>query len=118
MSRLLDAIKTDIRFLKSHTLQPAWYKVLKVFILLAFLIGYWVLFGFTRTAILLVIFALLSLIVHMVYRIKTKTWTQNWRDLVVVQQNGASHPHRIGALYYLIVILNAAIAALAGQLAG
>ncbi len=117
MSRLLDAIKTDIRFLKSHTLQPAWYKVLKVFILLAFLIGYWVLFGFTRTAILLVIFALLSLIVHMVYRIKTKTWTQNWRDLVVVQQNGATHPNRIGVFYYVVVALNAAISVLASQLA-
>lgn len=33
MSNLLDEIKLDLHFLKSHTLQPKWFKVLKVFYL-------------------------------------------------------------------------------------
>lgn len=40
MIRLIDEIKYDLAFLRSHTLQPKWFKVVKVFILLGFLGGY------------------------------------------------------------------------------
>ena len=39
MSRLLEEIKTDLTFIRGHTLQPGWFKVLKVFILLAAIAG-------------------------------------------------------------------------------
>ena len=40
MTKLIREINHDLSFIKSHTLQPRWYKVLKVLILLAFLVGY------------------------------------------------------------------------------
>jgi hypothetical protein len=43
MARLFNEIKDDVSFIKSHTLQPKWYKVLKIFILLVFG-SYWYLF--------------------------------------------------------------------------
>lgn len=32
MSKLLAEIKHDLNFIKSHTLQPRWFKVLKIFV--------------------------------------------------------------------------------------
>ena len=40
MNSLLDEIKVDLAFVRSHTLQPTWYKALKVVILVGFLSGY------------------------------------------------------------------------------
>jgi len=51
MSKLIQAIKDDLSFIKSHTLQPQWYKILKVFILIGFLVGYHGLFGLWKTVI-------------------------------------------------------------------
>ena len=53
LAGLFDGIKYDFRFVKTHTLQPEWYKILKVFILLGFLAGYSLLFGPTKTLLFL-----------------------------------------------------------------
>lgn len=108
MSRFLRGLKTDIHFIRSHTLQPGWYKHLKVLLLLGFLLAYLGLFGLRRTAIFVAAFLLLSLAVHLVYRTMTKTWTRSWLDFVVVQEGGAPVPRRIGLFYYSVVALNAA----------
>jgi hypothetical protein len=50
MTHLLDEIKIDVAFVRSHTLQPKWYKALKVVILAGFLAGYGYLFGLARLA--------------------------------------------------------------------
>ena len=63
MTKLLDEIKHDLNFIKSHTLQPKWYKILKVFMLLGFLVGYACLFGTLKTV---VFFAMLSLAISQV----------------------------------------------------
>ena len=68
MSNLLEEIKLDVNFVKSHSLQPKWYKVLKVVMLAGFVVGYGYLFGLARTAVFLVSFLLLSLAVHLTYR--------------------------------------------------
>lgn len=115
MPKLLHEIKTDVRFARSHTLQPGWYKVLKVFLLFGFLIGYWALFGLARTVIFLLVFLLLSLAVHIIYRTMTKTWTQNWLDFTAAGPDGTA-PRRIGPYYYLAVAFNACIAIAISQL--
>ena len=39
MRKLLYGIKYDFSFIKSHTLQPGWWKVMKIFVILVFLAG-------------------------------------------------------------------------------
>jgi hypothetical protein len=56
------------------------------------------------------------LIVHFIYRSKTKRYTANWLDFVV--NKGGEKPQRIGKVYYPIIILNAAIAFIISQLLG
>lgn len=45
MKKLLKEIKDDAIFIRSHTLQPKWYKIFKVFMILGFLGGHLFLFG-------------------------------------------------------------------------
>jgi Ca2+-dependent lipid-binding protein len=112
MSKLLDELKYDLDFIGSHTLQPGWYKILKVFILLGVIAAYWILFGFIRTIVFLSIFLFLSLAVHFLYRIKTKKYTQSWLDFVVVE----GKTRRIGRYYYAMIIINMILAVLISQL--
>lgn len=109
MRNLLDEIKYDLNFLKSHTLQPKWFKIFKVFILIGFSVGYCFLFGLTAMALFLVTFISLMLVVHFTYRIKTNKFTTNWLDFVVVGDNGEQKTKRIGKYYYPVVIVNAII---------
>ena len=99
MNKLLDEIKFDAKFIKGHQLQPRWYKILKVFLILGFLVGYGVLFGSKKTLIFCGVFFTLSFLVHMVYRINTKKYTQNWLDFEVVEVDGVEIPQRIGIYY-------------------
>ena len=115
MTKLLREVKHDVRFVKSHTLQPRWYKVLKVFILLAFLVGYYALFGILKTLVFVAVFILLSFVVHMIYRVKTERWTTSWLDFVVIEENGERRPERIGKFYYSAVVLNALLALVISQ---
>ena len=65
LKKLIDGIRYDANFVKEHTLQPAWYKVFKIFLILGILVVYWLLFGFTRTILFFVVFEALSLGIHM-----------------------------------------------------
>ena len=107
MTRLVDEIKYDLNFVKSHSLQPKWFKVLKIFILVGFLLGYNYLFGFVKTILFFAIFVFLSVIVHLIYRAKTNRWTTSWLDFVVVAGGGEIKFKRIGRFYYSAIIVNA-----------
>lgn len=106
MDRLVNEIKYDLSYLKSHTLQPKWFKVVKVFILVGLLVGYACLFGLAKTVLFFAIFFALSLVVHFAYRINTKRWTQSWLDFVVVEEDGETRTRRIGKYYYSALVLN------------
>lgn len=115
MSKLLDEIKLDLNFLKSHTLQPKWYKVLKVFILIGFMVGFYFLFGLTASMLFFMTFLFLMLIVHFTYRIKTKKYTSNWLDFIVVEEHGEQKQKRIGKYYYPAILVNLIIAFIVSQ---
>jgi hypothetical protein len=118
MTRLLEELQYDLRFIRSHTLQPKWYKVLKVFILLGFLLVYLSTFGWVKTVIFLSIFLFLSFLVHMLYRTQTKRWERSWLDFIVVEENGEIHAESIGKFYYSAVLLNAILALVLSQVLG
>jgi hypothetical protein len=115
MSRLLEELKIDLKFVGSHTVQPRWYKVLKIFLLVGFLVGYGLLFGARKTLVFLGVFFLLSLVVHMVYRVKTDTWKRSWLDFAVVEEPGGPRPVGIGVYYYSAVVLNAVLSLIISQ---
>lgn len=115
MTKLLQEITDDLDFVRSHTLQPKWYKVLKVFILAGVLAGFYFFFGPTKTVTFLAVFLLLSLVVHMIYRINTNKWKQSWLDFVVVEENNKMKARSIGKYYYSAIILNAIISILISQ---
>jgi hypothetical protein len=105
MPSLLNEIKHDLNFLKSHTLQPKWYKVLKIFILIGFLAGYYFLFGLVATILFFITFFFLMLVVHFTYRIKTNRFTKNWLDFIVID-DGEQKKKRIGKVYYPAIVVN------------
>jgi hypothetical protein len=113
-----DEIKYDLAFLKSHTLQPKWFKVTKVFILLGVLGGYFWLFGLAKAAIFLGMFLLLMLIVHITYRSKTKKYTQSWLDFTAPKDTDTMSPKRIGKFYYPVIFINFVIAFAVSQMLG
>ena len=115
MSKLLDEIKLDLDFLKSHTLQPKWYKILKVFILIGFMVGFYFLFGWAASLFFFTTFLFLMLIVHFTYRIKTNKYTSNWLDFVVVEEQGDQKKKRIGKYYYPAILMNLIIAFIVSQ---
>jgi hypothetical protein len=115
MSKLLEAIKVDVRFIRSHSLQPAWYKVLKVFVLMGILAGYWFFFGLIKTAVFLAAFLFLCLAVHLTYRIKTEVWTHTWLDFIVNEEHGQAKPVSIGKYYYSAILFNALLSLVISQ---
>ncbi len=118
MPNLLEEIKRDVSFIRSHDLQPKWYKVLKVPILLGAAVGYFVLFGGMKTAIFLNVFFGLALLVHLVYRSNTRRWSRSWLDFVVLEEAEEARADRIGKYYYTSIALNAVVAILISQMAG
>lgn len=68
------------------TQRPRWYKFSKIFILLGFLVGYWYLFGYLKTAVFIAIFIFLSFMVHLTYLLKTDKFKPGWLDFVVVEK--------------------------------
>lgn len=116
MKKLADETKYDLNYLKSHTLQPQWFKILKVFILLGVLVGYYLLFGWQATLIFCVTFSTLMLMVHFTYRTKTNKYTTSWLDFVVIQEGEKLKTKRIGKYYYSAVIMSALIAFLVSQI--
>jgi hypothetical protein len=88
MKKLVDETIYDLKYIKGHTLQPAWFKILKVFILIAVIGGYVYFLGWAKTAVFVAVFFVLSLVLHFTYRIKTKKFTQSWLDFKVKQEDG------------------------------
>ena len=115
MHKFLAEIKHDLSFIKSHTLQPKWFKVLKVFLLLGFLGSYVSLFGWGKTIVFSIIFFVLMLIVRFVYRAKTKRFSESWLDFIVYEEDGEKKYKRIGAFYYGAIIVNAVFAFIISQ---
>jgi Ca2+-dependent lipid-binding protein len=116
MSKLLQEIKDDLAFIRSHSLQPRWYKAFKVFILVGFLAGYFALSGFRKTAVFFAVFMLLMLLVHLVYRIKTNKFQRSWLDFIVEETAGEVKAKSIGKFYYASIVLNTLISILVSQL--
>ena len=116
MRHLLEEIKYDLHFLRSHRLQPQWFKIFKVFILIGFSVGYYFLFGWRATVLLLVTFISLMLGVHFIYRIKTNKFTTNWLDFIVRGDRGEQRTRRIGRYYYSAILLNAIISFIVSQM--
>ena len=116
MAKILNEIKCDLQFLRDHTLQPQWFKVLKVFILLGVLIGYGFLFGLPATLLFTVTFITLMLVVHVIYRTKTNKYTTNWLDFHASEEGEGGKPKRIGKYYYPVVVVNTVIAVIVSQL--
>ncbi len=118
LRKLVDGVLYDVDFLKGHTLQPAWYKVLKIFLIIGFLVVYGLLFGIWKTLLFAVAFILLTLCIHLMYRTKTERFTRSWLDFQVRRENGVLKYERIGRYYYTAVILSAIIAFGFSQLLG
>jgi hypothetical protein len=115
MAKLLSEIKHDLDFIKSHTLQPKWFKVLKIFILLVFLVGYFYFFGVLRTIIFFAVFTFLSALVHLLYRSKTDKWKQSWLDFVVIEENNHIKAKSIGRFYYSAIVINTILSMVISQ---
>ena len=107
MRKLIDEITYDLRFIKSHSVQPQWWKVLKVFLILGVVAGYYVLFGLLRTVVFFATFMLLSTIVHLIYRTKTRKYRYSWLDFEVAEEGNANSARRIGKYYYSAIVVNA-----------
>jgi uncharacterized membrane protein YfcA len=115
MTKLIEEIKYDLSYLKSHTLQPKWFKILKVFVLLGVLVGYYFLFRLTATILFFATFFSLMLIVHFVYRIKTNKYTTSWLDFVVSEDGEGPKTKRIGKYYYSAIIVSVIISLIVSQ---
>lgn len=115
MKRIWSEIKFDAEFIRGHTLQPQWYKILKVFLLLGGLAGYYFLFGGRRTLIFSLIFFGLATLVHLTYRTKTQKFTRSWLDFVVTEVEGQLLYQPIGKFYYLAVLLSLIFAIILSQ---
>ncbi len=58
--------------------QTARFRVIKYLLLAAFLIPFWLWQGDRALAILLVCLTVISVTIHLLFRWKTKAWTQSW----------------------------------------
>jgi hypothetical protein len=116
LGRLVGGLVYDARFVRGHRLQPGWYKALKVVLLVAAVGAYLILFGPARTAVFVVVFLALSLVLHLVYRAGTDKFTSTWLDFRVEERDGTMVPVSIGRLYYSAIAINAAVAIAVSQL--
>jgi hypothetical protein len=114
--KLLRGIQDDVSFIKSHTLQPQWYKVLKVFIVVGVLVGYYYWFGVMKTVIFFTVFMVLMILVHLVYRAKTNKFRQSWLDFTVVESDDGIKANSIGKFYYSAIVLNAIFSVIVSQM--
>lgn len=113
MKKLWQGIISDTKFIRDHELQPSWYKISKVFLLLGGMIAFFLFFGGRKTLVFFVCFIGLGLVVHMIYRINTKGFVQSWLDFKVDEVEGQLKYQRIGIIYYLAVTTNLILSFLA-----
>jgi hypothetical protein len=100
----LKDLKKDIQFIKGHTLQPAWFKIFKICLLVGIVAVSLILVGIVKTVVWVLVFLAFGLVIHFVYRAKTKVFTKSWLDFRVVEKDGKREYKRIGAYYYSFVI--------------
>lgn len=98
-------MKKDLKFIRGHTLQPQWWKFGKIFLLLGTLAVLFLTCGLLKTALWFAVIVALSLAVHMLYRVKTRTFTRSWMDFKVKRLKGKWIYGRIGWLYYTLVAI-------------
>jgi hypothetical protein len=113
MKKLMDEIRYDLKFLVSHTTQPKWWKITKVFVLMAFLTAYALLLGISGMLVFLAAFILCCLVIHFTYRAGTKKYTRSWLDFRIGETDASGRPRRIGRYYYPAVLTSAILAFLA-----
>jgi hypothetical protein len=116
MGNIFKEIKYDVTFVKYHNLQPKWFKIGKIFILLFGLVGLYLLFGITKTILFFLFFVILMLLVHLIYRNNTLKFTKSWLDYIIVEEDAKKVTKRIGLYYYIFIIINAIIAFVLSQL--
>lgn len=116
MGNLIDEIRHDLTFLRSHTLQPTWWKILKIPVLLCTVAGYYLLFGLTATVVFYAVFLSLMFAVHLLYRSKTNKYTTSWLDFTVARDGQGPEPKRIGMVYYTTIAVNAILSFIVSQL--
>jgi len=116
MSKLIDEIKYDLNFIRNHSLQPQWYKVFKVILVLGIVTVFSFLFGIRRTLLFITAFFILNFFVHMIYRVKTNRFTKSWLDFVVVEAGDETRAESIGKFYYIAILFNAIISLVISRL--
>jgi hypothetical protein len=102
---ILKEIKYDIKFVKNHTLQPRWWKIIKIFILCGMIVAVCLIFGIIKAIIWFSTVIILSSIVHIIYRSKTNAFTKTWMDFKIKEVDGKQVHGRIGWLYYSLVVV-------------
>ena len=106
MKKILNEIVYDAKFIKGHTLQPGWYKILKVVLLAGSLAAGLFFFGLRKTLVFSGVFFGLGLIVHLIYRFKTDKFKKSWLDFKVNEVDGNLEYQRIGMFYYFTIGTN------------
>jgi hypothetical protein len=86
--------------------------------LTGFLVGYDLLFGVNKMLVFLGLFLIFAAALHIVYRVKTKKFTQTWMDFVVIHEGGETRMKHIGIFYYSCILLFAIVAGVVSQILG
>jgi hypothetical protein len=102
---IINEIKKDVFFIKGHTLQPKWFKFIKIIFLITIFVISIFIFGVIKAVIWFLSFLFLGFLIHMLYRIKTNTFTRSWMDFHVTKSEKGLEYKRIGILYYSLVFL-------------
>lgn len=98
-----EIIKTDVNFLRTHTTQPEWWKIAKIFVLLSAVIAAGFVFNVWKAAVWFGIIVALTAVMHFTYRSKTHVYTKSWMDFKVKEVDGKLVYGRIGYMYYPLV---------------
>jgi hypothetical protein len=116
MKKIIEGIISDAKFIRDHELQPRWYKVFKVFLLLGGILAYYLIYGGRKSLVFFGCFFGLGLLIHLVYRAKTNVYTQSWLDFRVEEIEGKLKYQRIGIYYYLAVLTSLILSFLVSQI--
>ena len=102
---MIKEIKKDISFIRNHKLQPKWFKILKVFLLLSVVVLFMFILGIIESIIWFLSFLFLGVMIHVLYRKKTSVFTKSWMDFRVIKKDEGLEYKRIGIVYYSLVFL-------------
>jgi uncharacterized membrane protein HdeD (DUF308 family) len=113
MKNIWEGIISDAKYIRDHELQPKWYKIFKTFLVLVGAYAFFQVFGGRKTLVFLGCFFTLGLVLHLVYRINTRQFTQTWLDFVIEDVDGELKTKPIGIYYYLAILVNLILSFLA-----